>query len=323
MSEFQLSDLLEKHEKGICNQQERLILQRYFDSFQDGQEIWQSFSEETRERFKQQIISGINQKIEDHERFKPADYRVFWRVAATILLIATVSAAYFYWQPDADVVVPEIAMITKTATRGEKLTLQLPDASSIRLNSESSVSFPEVFTDAREIWLQGEAFFEVKKSETPFRVITGDLVTTVKGTSFNVRANAEEDLQVTVATGLVEVAAGEQISLLNPGQQASYSLSGKEITTKEVELRKYLAWKDDVLLFDGNTLTQVTTRLSKWYNVDFKFNAEQQGLCDLKLTFDKQPLTNVLEQLKLVTGIDYSLNMDKKEVVVNGIGCMN
>ncbi len=323
MSEYQLTELLDKHEKGICNEQEQLILQRYFDSFQDGQEIWNELGTESKLRLKQQTLAHINQHIDHEIRTKARKNRnIYWRVAAAVLLITAVSLVSIYFNQPTEMAQPRVAIITKSAARGQKLTLRLTDGSTIRLNSESTVTFPETFSGTREIKLTGEAFFEVSKSEKPFRVITGDLTTTVKGTSFNVKADNSEQTEVTVATGLVEVSDGDQTQLLNPGEQAMYSLEDKKLIATQVDLEKHLAWKEGVLLFEGNTLKEVTDRLSRWYDVSFEYVDEGNDSCDLKLTFDNRPLTDVLERLKLVTGIDYEFK-SAKEIEIFGTGCIN
>ncbi|GEM_PF-1857935 len=321
MSEYQLSDLLEKHEKGNCTEQEKLILQRYFDSFQDGQEIWNSFSEGTREKFKAQIFSNVSRQIDDYESVKPARRFGIRKVAATLLLLAAASVAYFYLKPDAQKL-SEITMITRTAERGQKVTLQLNDGSRIRLNGGSSITFPEEFTDARQITLTGEAFFEVAKSEVPFQVTTGDLITTVKGTSFNIKTGIKNSTQVTVATGRVEVRANDHVEVLTPGQQVRYTKNDQKMTIRTVDVNHYIVWREGILLFDGENLEQAAMRLSNWFGVDFKFKDKQRNLCDLKLRFDNPTLAQVMEQMELITGTTHHFE-DEKKITITGIGCTN
>jgi hypothetical protein len=97
----------------------------------------------------------------------------------------------------------ETKFITSSTPRGQKSLITLPDGSRVFLNSESSISYPEFFSkDKREISLTGEAFFDVTRDENrPCIIHSGNVVTKVLGTSFNIQAFDGKDILVTVATG--------------------------------------------------------------------------------------------------------------------------
>mgnify|MGYP001472807545 FL=1 len=75
----------------------------------------------------------------------------------------------------------------KRSERGEKITVKLPDGSTVKLNSGSSITYPEMFLDdRREVVLKGEGFFDVKKNQKqPFIVMANKAKVKVLGTSFN------------------------------------------------------------------------------------------------------------------------------------------
>src|SRR5690554_3153293 len=76
--------------------------------------------------------------------------------------------------------------IFKAIPKGQKSIFQLADGSSVTLNSDSELRFGSGFGQGhRDVYLKGEAFFEVASDDRlPFKVYTGELVTTALGTSF-------------------------------------------------------------------------------------------------------------------------------------------
>ena len=100
------------------------------------------------------------------------------------------------------------AMIDKSNPRGMKTTILLSDGTKVKLNSETSLRYPEYFSDSvRIVYLKGEAFFEVERDESkPFIVISKGIRTKVLGTSFDIRAYPDEvELSVGVVEGKVQV----------------------------------------------------------------------------------------------------------------------
>jgi ferric-dicitrate binding protein FerR (iron transport regulator) len=104
------------------------------------------------------------------------------------------------------------------------------------LNAESHLEFPDRFTgDKREVRLQGEAYFEVKKdAKHPFIVYSDYLTTRVLGTAFDVRARSARDASVTLVTGRVLVKTQDADQVLTPGQQAS--LAGSQLAVRQLTL---------------------------------------------------------------------------------------
>lgn len=106
---------------------------------------------------------------------------------------------------------------------GVKSDVVLPDGSRVRLNGGTRIVYPALFGDERRVEVDGEAYFEVEHdARRPFVVVTGQVVSTVLGTTFNVHAYSEdENYQITLATGSLLVDGGpESRSVrLRPGEQ--------------------------------------------------------------------------------------------------------
>lgn len=85
---------------------------------------------------------------------------------------------------------------------GVKSDVVLPDGSRVRLNGGTRIVYPALFGDERRVEVDGEAYFEVEHdARRPFVVVTGQVVSTVLGTTFKVHAYSEdENYQITLAT---------------------------------------------------------------------------------------------------------------------------
>lgn len=243
-----------------------------------------------------------------------------WRVAASITVILGIAIVLYLSQST-----PDINYLIEATGRGQKATITLSDGSVVKLNSESSITYPESFSDVatRDIKLSGEAFFEVKRDETKsFTIQTGDIVTTVLGTSFNISAFPDMDeIEVTVTTGRVKVESNDDVvSELIPGQQASYSRSDNLLKVGEVDIRNYTAWKDGTIYLSDMTLLEASKILSRWYNVDFQFSGQEIKNCKIDGKFKNDQLVNVLENLQFVIDFQFQI-IDGDVVVIKGKGC--
>jgi len=136
---------------------------------------------------------------------------VYLKVAATVtLLLATYLVIRWTWRDDINI------------TTGNQVALvYLPDSTRVWLNVSSKLTYSRKF-QARSVALEGEAFFSVRKDASRFDVITLKSKTTVMGTSFNVKANSDTTVTVTVAEGRVKVANR------NASQEQSVTLKANE-----------------------------------------------------------------------------------------------
>lgn len=253
------------------------------------------------------------------------------RIAASVALIF--GAAYFvqlHFYKEAP-----LTYTTKTTDHGQRLTFVLDDGSKVKLNAGSTITFPEKFEGgAREIELSGEAFFEVKRDpERPFIVSTGNINTKVLGTSFNVSAFPDQDIVVTVSSGKVQVSATADYPssgkssdnqpvdgvILTTGQQATYYISNKHLTRREVILDQIIGWKDGILRFNETPLGEVAEILQRWYNVNIRFDNNLLTTCTVTSTFKGESIEDVLDELKFIFKLNYTI--DGREVAISGKGC--
>ncbi|WP_160715445.1 FecR family protein [Chitinophaga solisilvae] len=159
--------------------------------------------------------------------------------------------------------------------KGMDYKVVLPDGSKVWMGADSRLSFPMAFTTAeRQVTLSGEAFFDIKPdAQHPFVVTTARSVTTVLGTSFNIKSyNGERYEITTLADGAVKVSNGGRPQLLRPGQQALVAAdAGIQLQTADME--EALAWKNGVFIFQHASLEEILQQLSRWYNVNIAYDS--------------------------------------------------
>lgn len=161
--------------------------------------------------------------------------------------------------------------------RGKKFVLQLADGTKVWLNAESSLSFPVSFSgNTREVVLIGEAYFKVTHDATkPFIVHTGNANVQVLGTSFNVHAYGNEPMVTTLVEGKVKLSnTKKEELLLAPGEQAIQSAVDNSFRKNSVDVEPFVAWKDNMLLFNNASLLEITKRLEREYDYRFVFSNE-------------------------------------------------
>jgi hypothetical protein len=155
---------------------------------------------------------------------------------------------------------------------GKRSEITLADGTHIWLNSGSQLSYPSKFkTESREVYLSGEAFFEVSaEPHKPFHVITHDIRIRVIGTKFNVSSYAEDN---TVQTVLLKgkVTAGKNSPFagtieLAPGERLTLDKTNSNLSKDKVDVQLYSSWVNGYLVFKNEPITQVYAKLKRFYN---------------------------------------------------------
>ncbi|PXX97779.1 hypothetical protein DF185_17575 [Marinifilum breve] len=186
---------------------------------------------------------------------------------------------------------------------GGEYKLTLMDGTRIWLNSNSKLRFPSEFgSGIRKVELKGEAFFEVAKDSVhPFVVDVNKAQVRVLGTSFNVNAYSDlNEIVTTLVEGKVEVSDtlfGNKVKLL-PNEQYRFNESTGKTIKQIVDTEIYTAWKDGRFVFENESLEDIMTRLSRWYNVEVSFINE--SVKKLRFSGDLTRYDNIDQILELI-----------------------
>ncbi len=214
--------------------------------------------------------------------------------------------------------IEEAIWVAKANPKGQKSKIHLPDGSTVFLNAESSLRFRQDFgKSGREIYLEGEAFFEVAEGESlPFQVYCESLSITALGTSFNINSFQDGITKVQLATGVVMVENEKEDEApleLTPGEEVIHA-HGKGMQKRSFDLSKGFVWKNGTLLFKNSNLEQFKTELERWYGVEINVVNRPRNQLQINGEFTEDYLSKVLEATGYAYG--FSHNINQKQVVI-------
>ncbi len=206
-----------------------------------------------------------------------------------------------------------------TTPKGGQYQIILSDGTKVWLNAASTLKYPSQFSgDKREVFLEGEAYFEVAKSgktpkaeesqevTAPFMVKTRNQQTLVLGTEFNISAYASDNrIKTTLVNGAVrvEAAAGANMTLA-PREQAVWE--NDRLTKHKAHVENEIAWKNGLFSFDDKPFGEVMTELARWYNLQVKYEGPVPPDRFFGIAFRKEKLSLVLSLLESA-GVSYRL----------------
>lgn len=200
---------------------------------------------------------------------------------------------------------------------GKRFELQLSDGTIVHLNSGTTLKYPVKFIagENRQVFLDGEAFFDVTKDKThPFVVNADNLNVRVLGTHFNVSNYPEDNLTDVV---LVEGSVGlysakekfnaEKNTILKPGFKGSFSKINNQIKTKAVVTDVYTAWIKGGLTFRDMTFKDISKKLERHYNITIVNQNGKLSNEKFNASFGDEPIAKVLSYFNEIHGINYTL----------------
>jgi len=210
----------------------------------------------------------------------------------------------------------EVVYNTLKVPYGKKFKLTLSDGTVVSLNSGTTLKYPEQFgiNGKRNVYLTGEAFFEVAKDKQhPFIVNANQVDIEVLGTKFNVSAYPENpSVNGTLVEGSIEMYETENklnAVLLQPNQMATWNNNSKKITTKEVDPGFYSAWTKGELAFKDTPFSTIAKIIQRTYDVEIinenTVLARQNFTGTIKIS--ESSVENILELLKRDTPFNYSV----------------
>ncbi|MFC6858530.1 FecR family protein [Zunongwangia atlantica] len=199
------------------------------------------------------------------------------------------------------------------AENGQRKTLFLSDSSKVILNAGSSLSFPEEFTDYREVKLTGEAYFEISKDAAhPFIVNSTDFKVKVLGTQFSVN-NAYAKKEVALKEGAVEFIQNNNNDkiTLSPGERLIWDTANNQVHKESFNPKVELAWTTNTLLLDNILFRNALKDINQFYGVSFVI--KNSGLLDQHITgiFKDENLNDFIHSLEFIADVEIEELQDK------------
>ena len=236
-------------------------------------------------------------------RRRARQYRV-WLAAATVALLIAMSG-WLYMMLDTDP-----SFIIKSNNSGIVQNVPLPDGTVIQLNNHSKLIYPERFAgDSREVFLEGEAYFDVKHDKRhPFIVRAGELKIRVLGTKFTVNASSQSpQITATLLEGSIEVSNEKRQMLMKPSQQLRYDVnSGNMLLTELSNASREIRWIQNVWVLSETPLLDICQRLEHLFNVKIIImNDELIGKSFTGEFYTNESLESILKTMQTSTPFKY------------------
>jgi transmembrane sensor len=327
MTSDEFNALIDRYLAGRASPEETQLIDQFFNSQERRQtlphyklsdEMWSAIEPSIRRKH----VPAADVRANDWTVKRSSVRRILMPVLVCLMVVMI---GYLHSVLSSD---PSVHWVTSETTPGQKSLITLADGSLVFLNSATSITYPATFdAGKREIRLTGEAFFQIARDvERPFVVRTGNVITTVLGTSFNIEAFEGQPKIVSVATGKVQVELKENSAdtslkplVLKPNEEAIYR-PGAGINMRSTNPERFLAWKTQTLYFENNTLAEVASKLERWYNSTVEFENESITKCRINGRYKEMDLQSVLESIQYMYEIDYKF-INQNHVVLYGKGC--
>lgn len=343
--------LLSRYVAGSCSDREEVVVETWAASdpqnrktLEELQQVWERVSKQQRtlpidvdglwDELRQKMhevdeVSARNRTSRERERSARRSRRLAgsrrarWQLtsgAVSTLMIAVIAIAVFLFEgpPWAEEAAEEKVFTTQ---RGQRATIRLKDGTQVRLNVESRLAvLPSFGKKAREVRLEGEAFFEVAEDSTrPFTVHARDADARALGTAFGVNAYPDEHVtSVVVTEGRVAVRPEQSETVpdepedvvLETQEMGEIQQGEQHLVRRDFDPTLRLAWMEGQLVFENDSFKTVRQKLERWYGVEISL---QEGMSSPEGRFnarfgEDQPLPEVLDLLSTMFGVTYQLD---------------
>ena len=236
-------------------------------------------------------LENILSSVSETKKPKQNWTSLLTRIAAIFIL----GFSIFYYTTTLDTTVETLA--------SEKSIIELPDGSSTQINALTTLSYNKKnWKSTRDVNLNGEAFFKVKKGST-FNVITENGTVTVLGTQFNVK-HRENFFEVICYEGSVSVTNNIKTTVLKPGD--SYLILDGKYIAKEKETLKNPNWINNKSYFKSIPFKYVINEFERQYNV--KIDTQNTNLSKLYSgSFTHSDINLALKSITLPFNLNYSI----------------
>ena len=278
----------------------------------------------TNEEHREKVWNRIDVSIQKQTSPAPRSFSLplFYKVAASITLVVICSIGAWLLSNN--------HTQTITTSYGEVKAITLPDQSIVMLNGNSILTYQDTWNDnaPREVWIKGEAYFDIKhlNEDTSFIVPAERFIVhgngidiRVLGTSFNVKSRRNKT-NIALLSGKIEVSYADSASVLSgglvmmPGDYVEYS--GQKLLTKKKLVRPHKAatWTVREITFTDPSLNDIMETLQD--NYGYAVNVEDKALMDMKIEGEIS-VTSIQELLSLVSStLGINIEESGKEIII-------
>ena len=210
--------------------------------------------------------------------------------------------------------IPQDAVQTIYTEKGVKSEISLPDGSTVKLNSDTRISYPVKFVGAtREVFISGEAYFNVVSDSLQPMIVTTGKGSKIKvvGTEFNVKSYENDAVeQTTLYSGKIVLMAnnGADSKTIKPLEQVLVSSEAKAKIVKASSFDQTRAWTEGKLIFDSTPMGEVVKILERWHGVQISVSDPKVLNYKITANFESESIHQIMYIIKNVSLVDYKID---------------
>nr|WP_295875909.1 FecR domain-containing protein [uncultured Chitinophaga sp.] len=312
----QLLELLDKYLKGDCTEQERQLLESWYEAYESR------LADDGPAEVPALYDGMVAQLQAEKEWVAPVKkMRSWWKAAAAVLvLIAGATLAWVIW--------PSGMQEVRTLA-GHHRQVTLPDGTKVWLNVSSSLKYSTgIKNGQRDVYLEGEGYFDVATNDLhPFIIHTKDITVKVLGTRFNLKAYNGESLETALLQGKVAVSLNslpEKSLQLAPQQKLTLTrktdaeqASGEdwgefiaEVQPIQRQGETETGWQKDKLEFHNKSFSELARIMERWYGKTILIKDASLNSNRFNGTFRREDVTRALKALQLTADFNYKIKGD-------------
>jgi transmembrane sensor len=311
-------ELVAKYLTNECSDEERDAVQEWMNAHPDhakqissAQDIWNKASHDELPNVpSEKMWNVIQQKTSSSSKSIHLNWLRY--AAIFLLLLGSGIILYFtnYQAKNTD------QWLTITTTVDSIKQVSLPDGSTVWLNKNSTLSYPNTFKKTlREAKLTGEGYFEVSHHpQLHFIIQCGKTVTEVLGTAFQLKQQENTgNVQLMVTAGKVMFSISDSINQkidVSAGEMAYFDSSKKlNLTKKQRVDENQIAWKTGRYVFKDMLLDSIINVLSNQYEIPIVF--EDQSLKNRRISVEFEG--NTIDEMLQVIALTLKISIKKEE----------
>ncbi|ETZ22750.1 FecR family protein [Pedobacter sp. V48] len=327
MNRNKIEALLDRYLKKETSAEENHLIEKWLDENGNVNSEWGQLNRSGKDQWLSDVFLEIKGTIRANElKVVPVGSQkyLWYKIAGVAAVLIMVFGLYLSW-PLLEKSMLSQDLASLSIPDHEKKQITLADGTQVWLNAGSELKYPNEFNGkTREIYLSGEAYFDVKHDAAkPFLIHTGKVLTTVLGTAFNIKEDqSKHTLEVTVTRGKVSVADdGKVLSILTSNQQVSVDMISRKPIEKTIDAQTVIAWRDENILFDDITLSDAAIQLEQHFHVKITFNNDKLKKCRFSgATLKGDQLNKILDVITDFNNATWETK-SSGHIVIYGEGC--
>ncbi|MCX4281167.1 MAG: FecR family protein [Muribaculaceae bacterium] len=314
-------DIINKYLTGQCSEEEIVEVNAWMKESEENarqlfrmEEIYHlgKFNQYADRQQMARAEKQLYKKLDEEKRKQNKILRMhrWMKYAAMIAVILVIGGGSGYWLYQNG---NNQHMMVAVANEGIVKEIILPDGTKVWLNNSATLKYPREFSEkARNVYLDGEAYFEVTKNRhKPFTVQSDAMRVRVLGTTFNFKCDKNYRIaEVTLIEGEIEVKGNKEEGqiILAPGQRAELNKNNGRLTVKQVDAKMDAVWHDNLIPFQKADIFTISKALERFYDIkiilspDMRADKTYSGVLKKKSTIE-----SVLKSLQNSISIDYKI----------------